>query len=299
MSKTNSFIRFIFLGTGTSGGIPIIACDCPTCTSDNPKDNRTRQGAALQWIDPTGQHRTVLLDTTPDLRLQAIRHDLQRCDAILFTHHHVDHIFGLDEVRRFNAAQHSPIDIYAEPTTLEHLRRVYKHIFETHANENDSFVATLIPHQLRVHASIELFGVRFTPIRLMHGKLPILGFRIEAVDPSLDADFLPLAYCTDTSKIPTETWQYLEDLSTLVLDGLRLATHPTHFNIDQACDAAHEIDADQTWLVHLAHEVRHEIVDSQLPPKVNLAYDTLTLGNADFPNPRAGAPARRGRFAEG
>lgn len=277
-------LRFIFLGTGTSGGIPIIACDCPTCTSDDPRDTRTRQGAAVQWTDPRGNPRTVLIDATPDLRQQALRHDLHRCDAILFTHNHVDHIFGLDEVRRFNAVMHAPIDIYAEQPTMEALYRVYKHIFEKHGNVNDSFVATLIPHVLNPDLPLDLYGVRFTPIRLLHGRLPILGYRIEPTPPppqgpaSRAIPPLPLAYCTDVSGIPTESWTLLEGLDTLVLDGLRIRHHPTHFNLEQATHAALEIGARQTWLVHIAHAIVHAVVDPTLPEGINLAYDGLVLG---------------------
>ena len=277
-------LRFIFLGTGTSGGVPIIACDCAACTSDDPRDTRTRQGAAVQWTDPRGTPRTVLIDTTPDLRQQALRHDLRRCDAILFTHNHVDHIFGLDEVRRFNAVMKGPIDIYAEQPTMDALQRVYKHIFEKHANVNDSFVATLIPHVLNPDRPLDLYGMRFTPIRLLHGRLPILGYRIEPAAPAPGSPSmvgpLPLAYCTDVSGIPTESWALLEGLDTLVLDGLRIRHHPTHFNLDQATNAALQIGARQTWLVHLAHEIVHGVVDPTLPEGINLAYDGLVLGGA-------------------
>lgn len=285
-------LRFIFLGTGTSGGIPIIACDCAACTSEDPRDTRTRQGAALQWTDPRGIARTVLIDTTPDLREQALRHDLRRCDAILFTHNHVDHIFGLDEVRRFNAAMRAPIDIYAERSTMDSLFRVYKHIFDKQANVNDSFVATLIPHVLDPNLPLDLYGVRFTPIRLLHGRLPILGYRIEPIPGGRGGGPpppLPLAYCTDVSGIPTESWTLLEGLDTLVLDGLRIRHHPTHFNLDQATHAALEIGARQTWLVHIAHEIVHAAVDPTLPEGINLAYDGLVLaGGAEG---AAGAPA--------
>ena len=168
-------MRFTFLGTGTSAGVPLIACSCAVCTSSDERDKRLRTGACVQFVDSTGQERTILIDTTPDLREQALRAGLTRCDAVIYTHNHVDHTFGLDEVRRFNAAQKSPIDVYAEAHTLDHLRRVYQHIFEAAHNVNQSFVATLIAHEIGPETPIDLFGVRFTPIRLLHGRLPGWG----------------------------------------------------------------------------------------------------------------------------
>jgi len=272
--------RFTFLGTGTSGGVPQIACDCEVCLSTDPRDTRTRTGAAIEWTDPRGHDRLVLIDTTPDLRQQALRHKLQRCDAIVFTHNHVDHIFGLDEVRRFNAAMQAPIDVFADRETMESLRRVYRHIFEKERNHNSSFVATLIPHTIEPERSFDLYGLRFTPIPLLHGRQPILGYRIEEVSPAAASPDspLPLAYCTDVSGIPPETWTYLRGLRTLVLDGLRLRHHPTHFNLDQAVDHALQIEAGQTWLVHIAHEILHAREDANLPERISLAWDGLVLG---------------------
>ena len=279
-------LQFIFLGTGTSGGIPVIACDCAACKSEDPRDRRTRQGACVTWTDNGGKERVVLIDTTPDLREQALRHDLRRCDAILFTHNHVDHIFGLDEVRRFCAVMGRelgigpiPIDIFAEDHTMDALRRVYKHIFDAHANVNKSFVASLIPRPLAPEEPVELHGMRFTPIRLMHGKLPIVGFRIERADgKEEEGGVFPLAYCTDVSGIPPETWKHLEGLGTLVLDGLRIRHHPTHFNLEQAVVVAERVGAGRTYLVHLAHEIVHAEVEPTLPEGVYLAHDGLVLG---------------------
>jgi phosphoribosyl 1,2-cyclic phosphate phosphodiesterase len=253
--------------------------------------------------------RTVLIDTTPDLRQQALRHNLRRCDAILYTHNHVDHIFGLDEVRRFNIVMRAPIDLYAERPTLDALHRVYRHIFDKANNVNDSFVATLIANEIQVETPLDLFGMRFTPIRLVHGRLPILGFRIEPSSPSAvgrgeqtrttspsSPPPLPLAYCTDVSAIPPETWRHLEGLDTLVLDGLRHKKHPTHFSLDEAVNAAANIGARQTWFVHLAHEIAHAEVDATLPEGMNLSYDGLVVGHAEEPRGDGHAvDARAGR----
>ncbi len=277
-------MRFVFLGTGTSAGIPTIGCDCAVCLSTDPKDNRLRTAAAIHLTDPRGQPRTILIDAGPDLRTQALRFGLRRCDAILFTHNHVDHTFGLDEVRRFNAVQQSPIDIYAEPHTLEHLHRVYKHIFERAHNVNDSFVAHLIAHRIEPREVDQglprrLFGLKITPIRLLHGRLPVLGYRFESesgVEPP--GSPFPLAYCTDVSAVPPESWPRLRGLKTLVLDALRHRHHPTHLTLDQAVNIAERCEPEQAYFVHMAHDLGHAETTATLPAGMALAYDGLTLG---------------------
>jgi phosphoribosyl 1,2-cyclic phosphate phosphodiesterase len=281
-------VRFTFLGTGTSAGVPLIACSCAVCTSTDERDKRLRTGACLQFTDLAGHDRTILIDTTPDLRQQALRAGLTRCDAVLYTHNHVDHTFGLDEVRRFNAAQKAPIDVYAEEHTLNHLRRVYQHIFEAAYNVNQSFVATLIAHEIRPEKPLDLFGVRITPIRLLHGRLPVLGFRIEPLpggllpspaaggSPHATSPF-PLAYCTDVSAIPPESWRLLRGVKTLVLDALRPRHHPTHFTLDQAIGVAERIAAEQTYFIHMSHDLAHEATNAELPDGMQLAHDGLCL----------------------
>lgn len=272
-------MRFVFLGTGTSAGVPAIGCACAVCTSADPRDQRLRTAAAVQFTDPRGVERTILIDAGPDLRQQALRAGLTRCDAVLFTHNHVDHTFGVDELRRFNAVMQAPIDIYADQRTLEHLNRVYQHIFDRERNVNDSFVATLIPHRIDAGTPVDVHGMVFTPIRLLHGKLPILGYRVEP-GPGLSGGEgrFPLAYCTDVSGIPTETWRDLEGVSTLVLDALRHRKHPTHFTLGQAVSVAQQVGAARTYFVHMAHDLPHEATNAELPEGMSLAYDGLVLG---------------------
>lgn len=273
--------KFKFLGTGTSSGIPVIGCDCAVCRSNDPKDNRLRTSAAIEWTDDSGKPRTVLIDTSPDLRQQALRFGVKRLDAILYTHNHVDHTFGLDEVRRYNALQGQAIDVYAESHTLSFLKRTFGHIFESEKNINQSFVATLIAWPLEVGKAIELHGVRFTPVRVLHGRLPIVGFRIEAMGASESrpsASILPLAYLTDVSAIPPETWKELKGLRTLVLDALRHRHHPTHLTLGQAVSIAHEVDAEKTYFVHMTHDLGHAETQKDLPEGMMLAWDGLELG---------------------
>jgi len=277
-----SDVSLLILGSGTSSGVPVIGCECAVCRSDDPRDRRLRSSACLRFTDAKGQRRIVLIDTSPDLRQQALTHRLDRCDVIVYTHNHVDHTFGLDEVRRFNVLMQSPIEIHADAHTFEHLRRVYKHIFDRQNNINDSFVATLIPRLIEPPTPVETHGLRFTPLKLLHGKLPVLGFRIEALneDGHVAANQpgpLPLAYCTDVSNIPPETWPRLTGLKTLVLDMLRYRKHPTHMTVDEAINAAGEIDAGQTWFTHMTHDISHAELDPKLPMAMNLAYDGLVI----------------------
>lgn len=289
-----SSVTFTFLGTGTSAGVPAIGCDCAVCTSDDPRDRRLRTSAVLEFVDSKGQPRAILLDAGPDLREQALRHKLRRLDAILFTHNHVDHTWGLDEVRRFNALQNSPIDVYADEHTDQHLRRVYSHIFERERNVNDSFVASLIGHRVRPGLAFTLHGLRITPIPLLHGKLPMLGYRLEAADNAAPGGVLPLAYCTDVSAIPTESWKLLEGLETLVLDALRDRRHPTHLTLDQALGIGERVDARLTRFVHMSHDLGHAETTARLQasghaPRMALAHDGLTLGAASAAQSPSGA----------
>lgn len=276
-------MRFRFLGTGTSAGIPAVGCFCPVCTSADPRNQRLRTSAAVEFTDARGEDRIILLDAGPDLRQQALRAGLTRCDAIFFTHNHVDHTFGLDEVRRFNALMDRPIDIYAERHTLEHLYRVYKHIFDRQNNVNDSFVATLVAHQIAPGIAIDLHGMRFTPFRLLHVGLPIAGYRIEPTGALTAGDTspFPLAYCTDVSGIPPESWPMLEGLKTLVLDALRHRRHPTHLTVDQATNIALRVGAQRAYFVHMSHDVAHEETERELPENVHLAWDGLVLGEEE------------------
>jgi len=284
-------VQFVILGSGTSAGVPIIGCDCEVCRSDDPRDRRTRCAAAVRFTDPVGEERILLIDTAPDLREQVLRENITRCDSIIYTHNHADHVFGLDDVRRFNAVMQAPINLYADRHTMESLRRIYRYIFEKKENVNDSFVATLIPHLIDEAQPLDLFGVRFTPLPLLHGRLPVLGFRLDALDDHrrIAADQpapFPLAYCTDVSAIPPETWPLLrgrvggaevQPVRCLVLDMLRYRHHPTHLTVDQAIKVAEEVGAARTWFIHMTHDIRHAELDPELPPGMALAYDGLAI----------------------
>ncbi|MBM4100106.1 MAG: MBL fold metallo-hydrolase [Planctomycetes bacterium] len=273
-------LRFTLLGTGTSSGIPVIACDCATCTSDDPRDRRTRVGAVLEFTDPEGQPRTVLLDCPPDHREHALRHRIRRVDAILFTHAHVDHVFGLDDARLYNVSMRAPVHLYAERTVLDDLERIYDHIFRPHRNVNKSFVADVVTHAVLPGEPIALFGVQATPVRLLHGALPIVGWRFDAPGAraaSAGGSAGPIAYCTDVNGIPPETWPRLAGLDTLVLDMLRERAHPTHFSLQDALGVAGRLRARRTVLTHMTHDVRHAELSARLPAGVELGYDGMRL----------------------
>lgn len=263
-----------FLGTGTSAGVPIIGCACDVCTSTDPRDNRTRTSATLEFTDPEGVPRTILIDASPDLRQQALRENLERIDAILITHDHADHVFGLDEVRRFNVLMGASIPVYTDEHTHASLRRVFPYILDRQGPAA-SFVSDLTPITVRPLGPFELFGLLVTPIPLLHGRQPILGYRFD--DPrrrcDRDGSLLPLSYCTDVSAFPEPAWHALDGTRTLVLDCLRHRPHPTHLTVEQAIDAAGRIASSRTFLVHMTHDLGHAETQSGLPGGIVLAAD--------------------------
>lgn len=246
--------RVILLGTGTSHGIPMIACDCPVCTSSDPHDKRTRTSVLVQ-----SGGRAILIDTPPELRMQCLACDVRRVDAILYTHQHADHITGLDDLRRFNALQETALTCYANAQTAHVLQRMFPYAFT-----NDPGYPSAKPELLlaEVDGPFEAAGIAVTPIPLLHGSLPILGFRIGR-----------FAYCTDCSTIPESSYDLLADLDVLVLDALRIRPHPTHFNLAQAIAAARRINAGRTYFTHIAHELPHAQTNTALPATMQLGYD--------------------------
>lgn len=262
-------LELLFLGTGTSAGIPMIGCQCSVCVSPDPRDQRTRPSVLVRYRQGDTP-RSYLVDTGPDMRLQVIRHGILRIDGVVMTHAHADHIFGLDDLRRFNAVMDQPIDLYADDGTLNQLRHIFGYIFERDHVPNQSFVAHLIPHTIHPDKPFELGGALWSPIRLQHGRLPILGFRVDHGGRSL-------AYCTDVSRFPPESYAQLQDLDVLVIDALRYRHHPTHLTVDQALEQIQEIQPGRAYLTHMAHDICHAELEPKLPPGVHLSYDGLVV----------------------
>lgn len=238
----------------------MIGCDCGVCRSDDPRDSRLRPSIYLQLDDDT----RVLVDTTPDLRAQALRHDIRRVDAVLFTHAHVDHLMGLDEVRRFNVLSGGPLPIFADAPTLDSIRRSFSYIFRDGAPRGGG-VPDLRPWTLG-GGPFSLGRHEIVPVPVRHGPWWIFGFRVGS-----------FAYLTDCNEIPPASRGLLRGVQTLVLDALRHRPHPTHFTLSQAVAAAREIGPARTFFTHIAHELAHEATNATLPPGMALAHDGLVL----------------------
>lgn len=255
-------MKLTVLGCGTSTGVPIPGCTCPVCLSDEPRNKRMRTSAFIQL--PSGAN--LLIDTSTDLRHQALAWGLTRVDAVLYTHSHADHILGIDDLRAFNYIQGGPIPCYGTKATFDDIRSMFAYAFSPNPLYQGGGVPKLSLVEITGQEPLQVCGETVIPIPLMHGKLPVLGYRVGS-----------LAYLTDTNFIPPESFAKLRGLSHLVLDGLRNDPHPSHFSIPEAVAVAREIGAKQTWLIHMTHSVDYAAVDGSLPDGIRLAYDGLTL----------------------
>ena len=245
------------LGSGTSMGVPTVGCSCKVCTSADPRDQRTRPSIYIEYAE-----RAVLIDTTPDFRTQALREKIQRLDAVLYTHSHADHIMGLDDVRPLSFRGKGKIPLYAHPETLAHIARCFKYVFEP-----DPDYSTLPRVELRpINGAVELFGARFVPLPLLHGKAEIHGYR-----------FGSAAYLTDFSDVPEESLAMLAGLDILFLDALRHRPHPTHSHVEHSLKLVERLQPRRTFFTHISHDLGHEETNAALPDAVRLAYDGLKL----------------------
>jgi phosphoribosyl 1,2-cyclic phosphate phosphodiesterase len=251
-------MQVTFLGTGTSHGVPSIGCECATCRSTDPRDNRLRPSIYLQ-----GERAALLVDAGPDLRQQALRHRITRVDAIVFTHGHADHILGIDDVRRFNALMKGTMPCYGDPATLDDIRHTFGYIFAPDAPKGGGIpMLDLRP----IAGPFSVGDLELRPVPILHGCKPILGFRVGR-----------FAYLTDCNALADGAWPMLEGLDVLVLDALRERPHPTHFSLSEAVETAGRIGARRTYFTHMCHDLAHEATNARLPGGMQLAYDGLVL----------------------
>ncbi|MFZ4262667.1 MBL fold metallo-hydrolase [Sphingobacterium sp. HJSM2_6] len=252
-------MKVTFLGTGTSQGVPVIACHCPVCTSTDVKDNRLRSAVLLEY-----NGYSVVIDTGPDFRYQMLRQQVNRLDAVLMTHSHKDHVAGLDDVRAFNYQQQQSIPIYSTKATHEALRKEFYYAFSEHKYPG---IPQLELEEVFPGIPFELYDQQILPIEVMHYKMPVLGFRI--------GDF---AYITDAKTISEASMKALEGVQVLVLNALQKEPHISHLTMDEAIEVAQQVAAKQTYFTHISHRFGlHQDIQSWLPKDIFLAYDQLVI----------------------
>ncbi len=250
-------MKVLFLGSGASTGVPVIGCKCDTCTSDNPKDKRTRASILI-----TSNGKNILIDTSTDLRFQALTYGIERVDAVLFTHAHADHVHGIDDMRGFNHSNKGPIPCYGDKHTVEVIRKRFSYIFN--AKDENNWIPHLTINPL--NGPCEMFGLRIVPIHVMHGERPIYGYRINN-----------MAYLTDCNGIPPSSMDLLKDLSLLILDATLYKPHKKHFGFFQALEVIEQLRPEKAILTHLSHMLKYDKASKELPAYIGLAYDGLKI----------------------
>lgn len=248
----------VLLGTGTSVGVPVLGCDCDVCSSEHPRNQRTRASALVRA--PQGD---FVIDTSPEIRLQLVKAKCRLVHAAIFTHSHADHIMGLDDLRICGFRLEKDIPLYCEPNVEEQLRQSFNYAFSD-AKPAHRFAVPRLSFRTIGEDAFSLLGLTVTPIRLLHGKLPVLGFRIRDV-----------AYCTDVSSIPAASMDRLQGLDTLIIDTLREEPHPTHMSLNQALATIRKLKPRRALLTHLSHQFDYETTNARLPENVELAYDGI------------------------
>jgi phosphoribosyl 1,2-cyclic phosphate phosphodiesterase len=249
--------RLTVTGSGTSTGVPVVGCSCVVCRSADPRDRRLRPGLRL---DCDGG--TIVVDTGPDFREQALRFGIDRVDAVLYTHAHADHVFGLDDLRPYNFLQRATIPCYGSPGTLARLRQIFAYVFEESQEGGGKPRIDL----RAVEEPFEVLGERVIPVPVKHGEMEVYGYRVG-----------PFAVVTDVNHISEESYARLAGLELLVLSALRYRPHPTHFSVDEAIAVARRTGARRTVLTHIAHDIEHGALARTLPAEVELGYDGLVV----------------------
>jgi phosphoribosyl 1,2-cyclic phosphate phosphodiesterase len=251
-------MHLTMLGVGSSAGTPMIGCKCPTCASTDPRNNRTRCSSIIQLDNG----KSILIDTGPDLRQQALREGLTSIDAVLYTHTHADHLHGIDDLRAFCQLQRAQIPLYGSQDAMDHIVDKFGYTLREPSNFWD--LPVLKTHA--INAPFQLFGQTVTPIPLKHGNSDIYGYRIGDI-----------AYLTDVSSIPETSLALLQGLKVLLLDCLRYTTHYTHINLEQSLHYVGLVQAQSSYLIHMTHELEYTALSNKLPKNVFVGYDGLKL----------------------
>lgn len=252
-------MKVTFTGTGTSQGIPVIACPCNVCQSESPFDKRLRSSIHIQT-----ETASIVIDTGPDFRQQMLRENIKQLDAVVFTHEHKDHTAGLDDVRAFNFVQKKAINVYATRQVQEALKREFAYVF---SETKYPGVPEITLHEINADKPFSINGLTLIPILVYHYKLPVLGFRI--------GDF---TYITDANFIPDKEKEKIKGSKIIVLNALRKQSHISHFTLDEAIALIKELKPEKAYFTHISHQLgKHEEVSKELPPNIQLAYDGLKL----------------------
>jgi phosphoribosyl 1,2-cyclic phosphate phosphodiesterase len=255
--EENKDMKITFLGTGTSYGIPMIGCECNVCTSDNPKNSRTRSSIFI-----SERENSILIDAATELRIQCLKNKVKKLDAVLLTHSHADHTLGLDDLRHFNKSRKTNIPVYGSRDTVNNIRQMFSYAFKETTSNGSKPKLTL----KLADGTLNLFGFEIIPVDVMHGEEKVTAYRFDK-----------FAYVTDVSDIPSDSMAKLKGLDLLILDALRHVPHEKHFSIKQAIDIVNELKPKQALFTHIAHDVEHEKTNNMLPEGIRLAYDGLTV----------------------
>jgi len=251
-------LQITFLGTGTSGGVPMIGCDCGVCSSENEKDKRLRSSILVQ-----SKKTTLVVDTTPDFRTQMLRENVKKLDAVLFTHPHKDHIAGLDDIRAYNFFQQKPMEVYANALTEEALRREYYYIF---SEKKYPGIPSINLHTI-TNKPFTVGDIPASPVFVHHLKMPVLGFR-----------FGNFTYITDANRIDEEEKEKIKGSEVLVVNALRKKEHISHFNLEEAIELVEELKTPTAYFTHISHQLGlHDEISKELPSNIHLAYDGLQI----------------------
>ncbi len=261
MAENRTVMKITFLGTGTSTGVPMIGCDCPVCSSDDPRNKRLR--AAL-YVEAAGQH--IIVDTPPDFRTQALTFKIPRVDAVLFTHAHADHILGFDDIRRFNTMQDAVIPAYAAPATITDLKRIFDYIKEEKTQG-------VYRPRIRFNTVTEAFSIgdlHIKPLQVEHGPMATFGYLFRNEDRTF-------AYVPDCKSMSDNMISELQGLDVMILDGLRHRPHIAHITIEESISLLKRIKARTSYIIHMCHDIDHAETQKALPDSINLSCDGLVL----------------------